>query len=211
MTGHGGARGALKAEKSWHTLTTRTHGWRLTSRDKGVPHRFRSNDQAPRPRPGRLAAYALAAVLGFAVLLSFGLGPTRAGGCWWVRTTSCGWCRSSTGPTARVRTTWCSGVSIRPAGVGMHWSRLADLPPAAVITLAEPWPGRPGAVNLPVLVVPPLLGRSVCRVVPRTAVPLTPNRGGALRSWRWASRAACRWPWGSHRCRFGWGHRQSSP
>ncbi len=87
-----------------------------------------------------------------------GWAPPAPGGCWWVRTTSCGWCRSSTGSTARGGTTWCSGVSIRPAGVDMHWSRLADLPLAAVITLAEPWLGRPGAVNLAVLVVPPLLG-----------------------------------------------------
>ena len=45
-----------------------------------------------------------------------------------------------------------------PAGVSMHWSRLADLPTAAVVRLTEPWLGRDRAVYLSALLVPPLLG-----------------------------------------------------
>ena len=45
-----------------------------------------------------------------------------------------------------------------PEGVDMHWSRLADLPLAGAISLAEPWVGRARAVHLAALTVPPLLG-----------------------------------------------------
>ncbi len=45
-----------------------------------------------------------------------------------------------------------------PAGVSMHWSRLADIPTAAVVWLTEPWFGRDRAVYLSALLVPPLLG-----------------------------------------------------
>ena len=45
-----------------------------------------------------------------------------------------------------------------PEGVGMHWSRLADLPLAGAISLAEPWVGRARAIHLAALTVPPLLG-----------------------------------------------------
>ena len=56
---------------------------------------------------------------------------------------------------------WSDTVQRRlnpPAGVAMHWSRLADVPLAAVIGLSEPWLGRDGAVYLSALLVPPLLG-----------------------------------------------------
>ena len=148
---------------------------------QGVPHRFRSNDQAPRPRLRRLAPYALAAVLGFAVLLTFGLGREGGAG------------RLLVGPDDFMRVVqvldWLDGQSWNdvvqrrlnpPAGVDMHWSRLADLPLAAVITLAEPWLGRPGAVDLAVLVVPPLLGGVFLALFLWAAVPLIPNREAAL-------------------------------
>lgn len=67
-----------------------------------------------------------------------------------------------------------------PAGVDMHWSRLADLPLAAVITLAEPWLGRAEAVNLAVLVVPPLLGGVFVALFLWAAARLIPNREAAL-------------------------------
>ena len=56
---------------------------------------------------------------------------------------------------------WSDTVQRRlnpPPGVAMHWSRLADVPLAAVIGLSEPWLGRDGAVYLSALLVPPLLG-----------------------------------------------------
>lgn len=44
-----------------------------------------------------------------------------------------------------------------PDGVFMHWSRLADLPIAALVLLAEPFAGRAGAELFAVAVWPPLL------------------------------------------------------
>lgn len=45
-----------------------------------------------------------------------------------------------------------------PEGVPMHWSRLPDIPLAAIVVLAEPWLGRAKAVYLSALLVPPLYG-----------------------------------------------------
>ena len=96
----------------------------------------------------RFLPYALAAVLGFAVLLSFGLG--REGGA----------ARMLVGPDDFMRVVqvldWVDGqgwndmVQRRvnpPAGVDMHWSRLADLPLTAVITLAEPLQKLPASLG----------------------------------------------------------------
>ncbi len=143
--------------------------------------------EAPHARPRLLRLltcalpYALAAVLAFAVLLSFGLG--REGGA----------ARLLTGPDDFMRVVqvldWIDGqgwndmVQRRlnpPAGVDMHWSRLADLPLAAVITLAEPWLGRARAVDLAVVVAPPLLGGVLVALFLWAAVPLIPNQAGAF-------------------------------
>ncbi len=63
-----------------------------------------------------------------------------------------------------------------PAGVSMHWSRLADIPLGAVIWLAEPWFGRARAVYLSALLVPPLLGGLFTALFLWAANPLIPDR-----------------------------------
>ena len=63
-----------------------------------------------------------------------------------------------------------------PAGVAMHWSRLADLPVAAAIWLTEPWFGRAGAVSVSALLVPPVLGGLFIALFVWAALPLVPNR-----------------------------------
>lgn len=74
---------------------------------------------------------------------------------------------------------WTDTVQRRlnpPAGVAMHWSRLADLPVAAAIWLTEPWLGRAGAVSLATLLVPPVLGGLFAALFVWAALPLVPNR-----------------------------------
>lgn len=44
-----------------------------------------------------------------------------------------------------------------PAGVPMHWSRLPDLPLAAIVAASEPLIGQEAAITLAVTVVPPLI------------------------------------------------------
>ena len=44
-----------------------------------------------------------------------------------------------------------------PRGIVTHWTRLADIPLAAVITLVEPWAGREAAAITAAIVVPALL------------------------------------------------------
>ena len=44
-----------------------------------------------------------------------------------------------------------------PAGVTMHWSRLPDLAPAALVGLLEPWLGRQRAALVAAGIVPPVL------------------------------------------------------
>ncbi len=63
-----------------------------------------------------------------------------------------------------------------PAGVAMHWSRLADMPVAAVLWLTEPWFGRTEAVWLSALLVPPLLGGLFTAVFLWTSLSLLPAR-----------------------------------
>ena len=63
-----------------------------------------------------------------------------------------------------------------PSGVAMHWSRLADIPVAAVIWLAEPWFGRAGAVYLSALLVPPFLGGLFTALFLWAALPLLSAR-----------------------------------
>ena len=67
-----------------------------------------------------------------------------------------------------------------PEGVDMHWSRLADLPLAAAISLAEPWYGRARGVHLAALTVPPLLGALLAAVFLWGAAPLLPDRRASL-------------------------------
>ncbi len=67
-----------------------------------------------------------------------------------------------------------------PAGIELHWSRLADLPLAAVIALTEHWLGREGAMHAAALAVPSglFLGFLALTVwmarpsLPRAAAPL---------------------------------------
>lgn len=63
-----------------------------------------------------------------------------------------------------------------PAGVAMHWSRLADIPAASVILLAEAWVGRAAALHLSVLLVPSLLGGLLAAAFLWIAASLTPDR-----------------------------------
>ena len=74
---------------------------------------------------------------------------------------------------------WSDTVQRRlnpPAGVAMHWSRLADAPLAAVIRLSEPWLGRDGAVYLSALLVPPLLGGLFAALFLGAAFAVIPGR-----------------------------------
>ena len=128
-----------------------------------------------------MTAYALMAVLCFAVLLAFGLG--RSGG-------AAGLLQ---GPDDFMRMVqvldwidgqdWNDTVQRRlnpPAGVAMHWSRLADIPLAAIVVLAEPWLGRSGAVHLAALLVPPFLGGLLAVLFLWAADSLRPHRGVPL-------------------------------
>ncbi len=67
-----------------------------------------------------------------------------------------------------------------PEGVDMHWSRLADLPLAGAISLAEPWFGRARAIHLAALTVPPLLGALLAMSFLWGAAVLLPNRRAPL-------------------------------
>jgi hypothetical protein len=74
---------------------------------------------------------------------------------------------------------WTDTVQRRldpPAGVPMHWSRIADIPLAAVVLLVEPWLGRAQAVYLSALLIPPLLGGLFSVLFLWAALPLTPER-----------------------------------
>ena len=117
------------------------------------------------------------AVLCFAVLLSAGLG--REGDTAAHLSDTDDFMR-----TAQV-VDWLDGQGWRdtvqrrlnpPEGVDMHWSRLADLPLAGTITLAEPWVGRAGAIHLAVLTVPPLLGALLAVAFLWGAAALLPDR-----------------------------------
>ena len=139
----------------------------------------------PLPAPGgapergfrQFVPYFIMFMLSFTVLVSIGLG--REGG------TS----DLLQGPDDFMRMVqvidwidgqgWSDTVQRRlnpPAGVSMHWSRLADIPLAAVIWLAEPWFGRARAVYLSALLVPPLLGGLFTALFLWAANPLIPDR-----------------------------------
>lgn len=64
-----------------------------------------------------------------------------------------------------------------PAGVEMHWSRLADLPVGGAVLLAEPFVGRSEALRLAAAAVPPLLGGLCVALFFWAARPLTMGRG----------------------------------
>ena len=139
----------------------------------------------PLPAPGgapergfrQFVPYFIMFMLSFTVLVSIGLG--REGG------TS----DLLQGPDDFMRMVqvidwidgqgWSDTVQRRlnpPAGVSMHWSRLADIPLGAVIWLAEPWFGRARAVYLSALLVPPLLGGLFTALFLWAANPLIPDR-----------------------------------
>ena len=136
---------------------------------------------APGGAPGRgfrqFVPYFIIFMLSFTVLVSIGLG--REGG------TS----DLLRGPDDFMRMVqvidwidgqgWSDTVQRRlnpPAGVSMHWSRLADIPLGAVIQLAEPWFGRARAVYLSALLIPALLGGLFTALFLWTANPLIPDR-----------------------------------
>ena len=78
---------------------------------------------------------------------------------------------------------WTDTVQRRlnpPAGVAMHWSRLADIPLAAVIRLSEPWFGRDGAIHLAALLVPPALGGLFAALFLGAALAVIPDRRAYL-------------------------------
>ncbi len=125
----------------------------------------------------RLVPYVFIFTLSFVALLSVGLG--RGGGP----------SALLQGPDDLMRMVqvidwidgqgWTDTVQRRldpPKGVAMHWSRLADIPLAAVISLAGPWLGRTQAVHLSALLVPPLLGGLFVALFLWAALPLTPDR-----------------------------------
>ncbi len=126
-----------------------------------VPVRSPTSVSAAPPERGisRLFPYSLMASACFAGLLSFGLG--REGGVAGLLRDTDDFMRMVQALDWIDGQGWNDTVQRRlnpPAGVAMHWSRLADVPLAAVIALVEPWSGRPGAVHLAALLVPPLLG-----------------------------------------------------
>ena len=65
-----------------------------------------------------------------------------------------------------------------PDGLSMHWSRLPDLPLAAVIKVAERFIGRHDAVLLAAKLVPPLLGAGFFLAFVWAAVPMVGRDGG---------------------------------
>ena len=74
---------------------------------------------------------------------------------------------------------WTDTVQRRlnpPHGVAMHWSRLADLPAAAIIRVTEPWFGRTRAVYLAATFVPPILGALFVVSFLWAALSLLPDR-----------------------------------
>ncbi len=146
-----------------------------------VSHSLPLPAPGPGGAPGRgfrqFVPYLIVFMLSFTVLVSIGLG--REGG------TS----DLLQGPDDFMRMVqvidwidgqgWSDTVQRRlnpPAGVSMHWSRLADIPLAAVIWLAEPWFGRARAVYLSALLVPPLLGGLFTALFLWAANPLIPDR-----------------------------------
>ncbi len=129
----------------------------------------------------RLFPYSLMAATCFAALLSFGLG--REGGVAGLLSDTDDFMRTVQALDWIDGQGWNDTVQRRlnpPAGVAMHWSRLADVPLAAVIALVEPWSGRPAAVHLAVLLVPPLLGGVFGGLFLWAAASLIQDRRAAL-------------------------------
>ncbi len=141
---------------------------------------------SPPPQPGasprrpirRFVPYFFIFTLAFAALVSLGQGGGGGGTSALLR-----------GPDDLMRMVqvidwidgqgWTDTVQRRldpPNGVAMHWSRLADIPLAAMISLAGPWRGRTQAVHLAALLIPPLLGGLLVALFLWAALPLTPDR-----------------------------------
>ena len=78
---------------------------------------------------------------------------------------------------------WTDTVQRRlnpPAGVAMHWSRLADIPLAAGHRLSEPWLGRDAAIRLAALLVPPALGGLFTALFLGAVLAVIPDRRAHL-------------------------------
>lgn len=134
-----------------------------------------------RPAGRRWIGYGLIVVLGFAALFAIGAG--RGAG---------GLAALLQGPDDQMRMVqvldwmdgqgWTDTVQRRldpPEGVAMHWSRIADLPIAALIAPVEPFAGREAAAALAALLAPPLLGGLFAALFVWAALPLVPT-GRAL-------------------------------
>ncbi|MDE0355012.1 MAG: hypothetical protein OXK20_05050 [Deltaproteobacteria bacterium] len=129
----------------------------------------------------RLVTHAVPAVLVFVVLLSFGV--WREGGTAALLIDTDDFMRTVQVLDWLDGQGWNDMVQRRlnpPDGVAMHWSRLADMPLAAVIALCEPWFGRPTAVHLAAVLVPSLVGGLFAALFLWGAAALIPDRHAPL-------------------------------
>ena len=148
--------------------------------DSGAPRKV-SLAGAPTREFRRALHYCAVALLCFALLLSAGLG--RQGDTAALLRDTDDFMRTIQVVDWLDGQGWNDTVQRRldpPEGVDMHWSRLADLPLAASVSLAEPWLGRADAIHLAALTVPPVLGALLAVTFLWGAVPLLPNRRAPL-------------------------------
>ena len=135
-------------------------------------------EHAPPSRGPGLFPYLLLAVLTFLALMAIGVGRSTDGLSGLL-----------TGPDDVMRMVqvvdwldgqgWTDTVQRRldpPEGVRMHWSRLADVPPAVVILAAEPIFGRDTAILISAVTVPVLLGTLFTTLFLWATLPLTTRR-----------------------------------
>ena len=136
---------------------------------------------AAHPRKGGLLRFIAIFILTFCALAAIGAGRSEGGLGTLLQ-----------GPDDQMRMVqvgdWLDGQGWRdtvqrrldpPEGVAMHWSRIADLPLAAVIAAARPFVGRNNAEVTAAILVPPLLGGLFAAFFVWAGVTLTPS-GRAL-------------------------------